>query len=67
MSESRLPIYRNATREELLAEVVRLENLVTRIQGALGTGEMGDNLVAVARDAHTAEQELAAIKRKEQE
>ena len=35
--------------------------LLQRIQDALGTGETGDELVQVARDAHTAEQQLAAI------
>lgn len=41
--------------------------LVSRIQGALGTGEEGENLVSVARDSHAAEMELAAIKRKANE
>lgn len=35
--------------------------LIKRIQGALGTAEEGDNLVAVARDAAAAEMELAAL------
>ena len=37
--------------------------LLKRIADALGTGEEGDNLVAVARDSHHAEMELAAIRR----
>jgi hypothetical protein len=48
-----------AERDELLA-------LVYRIQGALGTAEEGDNLVAVARDSHNAEMELAALKTAQQ-
>lgn len=38
--------------------------LVKRIQDALGTAEEGEALVEVARNAHRAEQELAAIERK---
>ncbi len=38
------------------------DDFVKRIQDALGTGETGDNLIAVARDSHAAEQELAGIK-----
>lgn len=34
------------------------------IQGALNTAETGADLIQVARDACTAEQELAALKRK---
>ena len=39
-------------------------DLLTSLADALGTGEVGENLVAVARDAHMAEMELAAIKRR---
>lgn len=38
--------------------------LINAIRGALGTEEDGEALVEVARDAHRAEQELAAMKRK---
>jgi len=41
--------------------------LLKRIADALGTGEEGDNLVAVARDSYHAEMELAAIRRAQQE
>lgn len=37
------------------------------IADALGTAERGQNLVAVARDAHRAEQELARLQRVERE
>jgi hypothetical protein len=37
------------------------------IADALGTAERGVALIEVARNAHAAEQELAALKRKEQE
>lgn len=37
--------------------------LIARIQAALGTDETGDNLVAVARDAHEAELRLSGILR----
>lgn len=40
-----------------------LERLIQSIQGALGTGETGEALVEVARNAHRAEQELAALHR----
>lgn len=53
--------------EELAREVIKLDALISRIQGALGTGEAGENLVAVARDAHAAEMELAAIKHKQEQ
>lgn len=36
--------------------------LLKSIQDALGTDETGENLVAVASDAHRAEQELAALR-----
>lgn len=36
------------------------EELISRIQAALGTEETGEALVEVARNAHRAEQELAA-------
>lgn len=42
-------------------------SLITRIQAALGTAEFGDALVEVARNAHSAEVELAALKSKAQE
>jgi hypothetical protein len=38
-------------------------NLIARIQGALGTAEVGDALVEVASNACKAEQELAALHR----
>jgi hypothetical protein len=38
--------------------------MINKIQSALGTGECGDNLVEVARNAHKAEQELAALQAK---
>jgi len=38
--------------------------LINRIRDALGTAEEGENLIAVARDAHRAEMELAALMRK---
>lgn len=40
--------------------LVRLKAEIERIGDALGTGERGDNLVEVARNAHRAEQQLAA-------
>jgi ribosomal protein L14 len=40
-------------------------NLLADIQDALGTEESGEALVEVARNAHKAELELAAIKIKE--
>jgi hypothetical protein len=40
-----------------------LAYLVGRLQGALGTEENGDGLVAVARDAHRAERKLASLER----
>lgn len=42
---------------------VELFALIASIQGALGTEETGDALVAVARNACRAEQELAALHR----
>jgi hypothetical protein len=39
--------------------------LIQNIQGALNTQESGDALIEVARNAHRAEQELAALKVKE--
>lgn len=56
-----------AAAPETAAERETLRLLVKRIQDALGTGEEGDNLVAVARDAHNAELELAARIRKEEQ
>jgi hypothetical protein len=41
--------------------------LIKSIQDALGTAETGEALVEVARNAHRAEQELAAIRKREQE
>lgn len=41
--------------------------LISRIQSALGTGEEGDDLVAVASAAHEAEMSLAARQNAEQE
>lgn len=38
-------------------------NELKRVADALGTEERGDALVEVARNAHAAEQELAALKR----
>ena len=56
--------YYDMNHYELMIEagrrIVKLSELVERIQAALGTEETGDNLVAVARDAHTAEQAAAA-------
>lgn len=43
------------------AALDRALDLLKQIQGALGTEETGANLVEVARDAHRAEQELAAL------
>lgn len=40
--------------------VERLEQLVQNIQDALGTAERGQALVEVARNAHRAEQKMAA-------
>ena len=37
--------------------------LINRIRDALGTAEEGENLIAVARDAHRAEYELAGLLR----
>ncbi len=37
---------------------------IKRIQDALGTAEEGEALIEVARNAHRAEQELAALHRK---
>lgn len=48
-------------------ELANLRQLVKRIQDALGTGEEGENLIAVARDAAAAEMALAAIIRKQEE
>ena len=46
----------------------RALDLLYAIQGALGTAETGDALVEVARNAHRAEQDLAArIRREESE
>jgi hypothetical protein len=42
----------------------RTLELLYSIQNALGTEETGDALVEVARNAHRAEQELAALKRR---
>lgn len=41
--------------------------LIDRIRDALGTAEEGENLIAVARDAHRAEMELAAFVRRKLE
>jgi hypothetical protein len=41
--------------------------LLRRVQDALGTAETGDGLVQVARDAHAAERELAALRRRADE
>lgn len=46
--------------ERRLLRLDVLEKLVRDIQGALGTEEDGAALVEVARNAHRAEQELAA-------
>jgi hypothetical protein len=43
------------------------DDLIKRIQDALGTAEEGDALVEVARNACRAEQELAAIKKRASE
>lgn len=43
------------------------QKLIKRIQDALGTEETGDALVEVARNAHKAERELAAIQMPMQE
>lgn len=52
-----------ASAPDLLADRDALREQIKRIQDALGTGEEGDNLVAVARDSHMAEMELAALRR----
>lgn len=41
--------------------------LIKKIQGALDTAEVGENLVQVARDACTAERKLAAMEAKKEE
>lgn len=50
-----------------LNELEGCKKLIKHIQDALGTEETGVNLIIVARNAHNAEMELAAIKRKENE
>lgn len=40
------------------------ESLIKNIQDALGTAETGNALIEVARNAHKAEQEFAALQRK---
>lgn len=45
---------------------IKLFDMVQRIKAALGTAEDGDALIEVARNAHRAEMELAALKHKEQ-
>lgn len=52
---------------EALESVSEMRDLIDRIRDALGTDERGENLVAVARDAHRAEQELAALRRETEE
>lgn len=47
----------------LRGELERANALIQRIADALGTGEEGENLVEVARNAHTAEMRLAALER----
>jgi hypothetical protein len=42
----------------LFTEARMLEELVERIRDALGTDEVGDDLIEVARNAHRAEMEL---------
>lgn len=43
---------------------MKAEELVKRLADALGTEETGEDLIEVARNAHRAEQELAARKRR---
>ncbi len=45
----------------------QLIELLQDVAGALNTEEMGEDLVEVALNAYKAEQELASIKRKEDE
>jgi len=44
---------------DLMNEVASLKELVKRIQDVLGTAEIGEALIEVARNAHRAELELA--------
>lgn len=46
------------------AEIEELRSFIGAIGEASGTDEKGRDLIEVARNAHRAEQELAAIKRK---
>lgn len=49
--------------DDAIQERDELQALVKSIQDALGTEECGEALVEVARNAHRAEQKLAAIER----
>lgn len=44
-------------------KIVVRDLLINQIQDALGTAEIGLDLVKVARNAHNAKQELASVKR----
>lgn len=52
--------YAQAQINQLAATVAEYAHFVHRIGGALGTEERGDALIEIARNAHRAEQELAA-------
>jgi hypothetical protein len=47
--------------ESLLRELRSLNDLIYSIQSALGTEEIGEYLVSVARDAHRAEMKLSGL------
>ncbi len=49
---------------DCIRELTKAHALLKAIADALGTGESGENLVAVARDAARAEAELAGIQMK---
>ena len=55
------------TLQAAIQRLERMVDLVKSIQDALGTAETGEALVEVARNACRAEQELAAIRKREQE
>lgn len=50
--------------DKIRYEQIKYECLIEAFKSALGTAETGNALVEVARKAHRAEQELAALKRK---
>lgn len=47
--------------QAIVDEITALRAQVERMRSALGTDETGDALIEVARNAHRAEQELAAL------